>query len=127
MLIRSAAVACGGALGAVSRYILSGLVAHLSNESPFPLGTLVVNTSGAFVLGIVMGSAVSGRFVVSPTVRTFLTIGVLGGYTTFSTFSFETLEALRVGDIRVALVNIGATVLLGLAACWAGLALGENL
>lgn len=126
-MIRSVAVAVGGALGAVSRYLLSGWVAHLTGESLFPFGTLVVNTSGAFVLGVIMGGAGSGRFLVPPTVRTLLTIGILGGYTTFSTFSYETVEALRVGDIRVALANVGATVILGLAACWAGLSVGERL
>jgi fluoride exporter len=127
MLIRSLAVALGGAVGAVSRYLLSGWVAHLTRESQFPFGTLAVNTSGAFILGVIMAGAGSGRLLVPPTVRTLLTIGVLGGYTTFSTFSYETLAALRVGDVRVALANVGVTVILGLAACWAGLVVGEGL
>lgn len=126
--MRSLAVAVGGAIGAVSRYLISGWVAHLTRESPFPLGTLVVNATGAFVLGIVMGSTASGgRFLVGPTARTFLTIGILGGYTTFSTFSYETIEALRLGDMRVALGNVAATVVVGIAACGLGLALGERL
>lgn len=128
MLMRSLAVAVGGAIGAVSRYLISGWVAHLTRESPFPFGTLVVNATGAFVLGIIMGGTVSGgRFLMGPTARTFLTIGILGGYTTFSTFSYETIEALRLGDMRVALGNVAATVIVGIAACGLGLALGERL
>jgi CrcB protein len=128
VLIRSLAVAVGGAVGAVSRYLVSGWFAHLTRESAFPLGTLVVNATGAFVLGVVMGStSTGGRFLVGPTARTFLTIGILGGFTTFSTFSYETVEAFRVGDMRVAFANVAATLVVGIAACGLGLALGERL
>ncbi len=128
MLMRSLAVAAGGAIGAASRYLISGWVAHLARQSSFPFGTLIVNTTGAFVIGIVMGStAAGGRFLLGPTARTFLTIGILGGYTTFSTFSYETIEALRLGDMRAALGNVAATVVVGIAACGLGLALGERL
>jgi CrcB protein len=126
VLTRILAVAAGGALGAVTRYLASGWVAR-SAQSVFPFGTLAVNVTGALVLGAIMGSAASGRFLLSPTTRTFLTIGILGGYTTFSTFSYETIEALRVGDLRVAFGNLAATLLLGLSACWIGLKLGERL
>lgn len=126
MLIRVLVVAAGGALGTAARYLISGWVARLA-QSSFPFGILLINVSGALVLGGVMGATASGRFLLSPTTRSFLTIGILGGYTTFSTFSYETVEALRAGDLRVAVGNLAATLGLGLAACWLGLKLGERL
>jgi CrcB protein len=81
---RLAAVGLGGALGAAGRYLLSGWVAHLTRESPFPYGTLVVNLLGALVLGFFMGATTSGRMALSGNARAFLTIGVLGAFTATS-------------------------------------------
>ncbi len=88
---------------------------------------MVVNVAGAFVLGLFLGAITTGRFAVSPNVRAFVAIGVLGGLTTFSTFAYEILEAARVGDYRVAILNAGGSLALGLAACWVGLIIGEGL
>jgi CrcB protein len=126
-LARTAAVALGGALGAVGRYCISGWVSRLFTPSVFPWGTLTVNVVGAFVLGAFVGATAFGRLAVSPNLRVFVTIGVLGAFTTFSTFAYENLEALRVGDVRSAILNIGASLLVGLAACWIGLAVGQRL
>jgi len=127
MVTKILAVAAGGALGAVGRYLVSGWTSRLAPGSSFPWGTLAVNVSGAFVLGIVMAATTSGRLSVSPLARTFVTIGLLGAFTTFSTFSYETLEALRVRHWGVGIGNIAASLALGLAACWIGLAVGDRL
>jgi len=124
---RTAAVAVGGALGAVGRYWISGWVSRVSAPSLFPWGTLTVNLVGSFALGAFAGATVLGRFAVSPNLRAFVAIGVLGAFTTFSTFAYENLEALRVGDMRAATLNIGASLIAGLAACWIGLAIGQRL
>jgi Integral membrane protein possibly involved in chromosome condensation len=96
---------CG--LGGVLRYGMSLLVV-------FPYATLLVNISGSFVMGVL-----SERIVTQPW-RAFLLIGILGGYTTFSSFSMETLTLFERGDVRGALINIGASVILCLIACWLG-------
>ncbi|NOZ96076.1 MAG: fluoride efflux transporter CrcB [Acidobacteria bacterium] len=125
--VRLAAVALGGATGAVARYGLSGWMAMATKGSPFPYGTLSVNVLGAALLGFVMGTVTSGRWIISPAARDFLTIGLLGAFTTFSTFSYETVQATRLGYDRIAVANVAVSLLLGLAACWIGLTLGRSL
>ncbi len=125
-MTRLLAVALGGAFGAVSRYWISGWVARLTHESPFPWGTLAVNVAGSFLLGLMMGLGGEGRLLLPPAVRVVLGIGFLGAFTTFSTFSYETVEALRIGDFRVAIGNTVLSVLIALAACWLGLELGTR-
>ena len=124
---RTLAVAVGGAVGAVGRYWISGWISRVTAQHPFPFGTLSVNLVGAFVLGLVMGATTSGRFLVNPTIRILITIGCLGALTTFSTFAYETLEALRTGDFRIALANVGISIIAGLFAAWLGLNLGERM
>lgn len=118
------AVALGGALGAVSRYLISGWVMRFSHGSPFPFGTLTVNVTGSFLLGLLMSLGSEGSMLVPPTARVMIGVGVLGAFTTFSTFSYETIEALRVGDLRIAMGNVALNVVLTLVACWLGLELG---
>src|SRR4029434_903200 len=85
----------------------------------FPLGTLVVNVSGSFVLGFFAGfTGLEGPFLVSPRFRQFFMIGVCGGYTTFSSFSLQTLDLARDGDWLKALLNIGSSSGCCLAAVW---------
>lgn len=127
MLTRLLAVALGGAFGAVARYLVSGWVSRLVRESPFPYGTLAVNVAGSFLLGLLMGIGGEGRWLVPPQLRVLAGVGFLGAMTTFSTFSYETVEALRVGDVRVALSNVGVSVAAALVACWLGLEAGRQL
>jgi CrcB protein len=108
----------GGGLGAASRYWLSGWVPG-KVESDLPVGTLVVNILGCFLIGLLM-SAFEERFLTQPSIRVFLTIGILGGFTTFSTFSFETVALMRDGEILYATLNI----LVSIVTCVGGTALG---
>lgn len=111
----------GGFLGTIARFGLSGLV-HKHFGGYFPYGTLVINILGCLVIGILM-YLIEDRSMFGPTARLFLTIGLLGGFTTFSSFGYESVELLRDGDYRSAAFNVGASVVLGLGAVWAGRAL----
>ena len=111
-------VGLGGFVGAIARYWLSGLV-HRWSGSSFPWGTLVVNVVGCFLLGALMTIAET-RLAITPEARLFLAIGVLGSMTTFSTFSYETLELLRRAEALAALANAAVSLFLGLAAVLAG-------
>lgn len=124
---RTVAVAVGGAIGAVGRFWISGWVIRLGRDSLFPWGTLVVNLTGTFALGVFLGATTIGRFAVSPQVRAFVAIGVFGALTTFSTLAYEILEAARVGDYRSAMLNAGGSLVFGLTACWVGLNIGQRL
>jgi fluoride exporter len=85
----------------------------------FPYGTFVVNVVGCLVFGIIMGAA-RQRFVLGPSERAFLLIGILGGFTTFSTFTYETFALLQDGQLARALLNAGGQVACGFVALWAG-------
>jgi CrcB protein len=111
-------VALGGAAGSVGRYLVDGWVLRLVG-SHFPSGTFVVNVVGCLVFGIIVGAA-DERFMVAPAGRTFLLIGILGGFTTFSTFMFETLQLVRDAQFATALVNVAGQLVLGFLAMWAG-------
>ena len=121
-------VASGGAVGSATRYAVSGIAQRLWGASngfvaSFPTGTLVVNVTGSLLIGLVAGLAES-RALLSADVRLLLVTGVLGGYTTFSAFSLETLLLLRAGQTTTALTGVALQVLLGVAAAFAGFALG---
>jgi len=116
------AIAAGGALGAVLRYVISGWVQGMGGTR-FPWGTLAVNVVGSFALGLLMAGLLE-HAVTGPTTRTFWTIGVLGAFTTFSTFSYETLALLSIGDWSAGMANVAANLGLGLAAALIGLRLG---
>ena len=90
----------------------------------FPYGTFVVNVVGCLVFGVIVGLAES-RFIVGPSGRAFLLIGVIGGFTTFSSFTFESFELLRTGQVLPAAVNVAGQVVLGFLALWAGFGLGR--
>lgn len=120
-------VAVGGAFGSVGRYWLSGVVAARIGET-FPWGTLVVNVSGSFVIGLL--AALSGpesRVLASPGFRLFFMIGVCGGYTTFSSFSLQTLNLLRDGEWLYAGGNVALSVILCMFGVWLGYLLGMVL
>ena len=111
-------VAAGGALGATARYVMADLVHRVSSPF-FPWGTFVVNVTGCFAFGLVAGVA-DARGAIGPSTRAFVLVGVLGGFTTFSSFAFETMELLRAGQVPAALANGVGQVTLGLLAFWAG-------
>jgi fluoride exporter len=125
-------VMAGAAAGALARYIIGTAIAERYGTR-FPFGTLVVNVSGSFLIGILM-AVLSNGIRTYPLlaqyhthVRLLLIAGVLGGYTTFSTFSYETFGAARDGGALLGLVNVLASVGLGLIAAWCGLLIGERL
>jgi CrcB protein len=116
-------IAIGGALGTTARFWLSGVVARTIGET-FPWGTLVINVSGSFVIGFFGAlTGPDGRWFVGSTARQFVMIGMCGGYTTFSSFSLQTLNLANGGDWFPAGANIGLSVALCLIAVWVGVAL----
>jgi len=115
----------GGGLGACARYVLQGTVYRWTGVG-FPYGTLVVNVLGSLIIGILMTSF-EDRFLISPTMRLFLTVGILGGFTTFSSFSYETVALFLEGSIAAALANAGLSLILCLSATWLGTLLGRLL
>lgn len=121
-LINSAVVGSGGFIGALARYGLSGLVHRQVPLAVFPYGTLVVNLLGCLMIGVLAGLAES-RQLFGPEFRTFALIGVLGGFTTFSTFGYETVAMMRDAEFLRASTNVGVHIVLGLALVWLGYAL----
>lgn len=115
-------VGAGGFLGAILRYLVGGWVHHILDNPWLPFGTLVVNVVGCFLIGFLSGLA-EARSVFGPEVRLFLFIGVLGGFTTFSSFAYETFALARDTENLAAAANIFAQVILGLIAVWVGNAL----
>jgi CrcB protein len=113
-------IAIGGALGSMARYGMSSLIAARFGEL-FPWGTLIVNISGCFIIGFFAGlTGPDGRVMVSPDLRTFVTVGICGGYTTFSSFSLQTLDLLREGDLLRGGANIALSVATCMLAVWIG-------
>ena len=119
-------VGFGGFAGSILRYLMSGLVGHIFKINPFPLGTAVVNITGCFVIGL-LGGLAEHLQAFSPYSRLFLFLGLLGGFTTFSTFSYETVALLRDRELFIAFGNVGVHLLLGLAAVWLGLSCSKLL
>lgn len=112
-------VAFGGALGSVSRYLLGTWVQSVSKSIDFPFGTLTVNLIGCFVIGF-LSQLAEARGVFTSEARAFVFIGILGGFTTFSSFGNDTINLLRDGETFNALANVGANVILGLLLVWLG-------
>ncbi len=113
----------GGFIGSAGRYALSGVV-HRFLPAGFPWGTLVVNVLGCFAIGI-LGGLSEERGLLTADTRTFLMIGVLGGFTTFSSFGFETLQLLRDGQLATAFGNVALQLTMGLVAAWTGFAIAR--
>lgn len=114
-----------GAAGCVSRYLISSNLNAWLGKS-FPYGTLAVNIIGSFIIGIIFEVALRGS-VMSPTLRVALTTGFLGGLTTFSTFSFETVELLLNGKYLVGFLNIAGSLLLSFLSTYLGIVLVRQL
>jgi fluoride exporter len=118
-------VAVGSAIGGVARYLLGGLVQRLF-DTTFPAGTLLINISGSLLLGSIIRYATETS-TLTPEIRAFLTIGLCGGYTTFSTFSYETVALLEDGEWTRAGLYVLASVGLSLAGTLLGFALAREL
>jgi CrcB protein len=123
--LQLSAIAAGGALGAVSRFGVSTGVYRLLGRD-FPWGTLVVNLAGSLLMGALFVFFIE-RSAVAAEWRSAVLIGFLGAFTTFSTFSLETLALVEQGEMARALLNIGASVLLCLGACWLGMVVARAL
>ena len=113
-------VSIGGAVGTAARFWISGVIGQRYGEV-FPYGTLTVNVTGSFLIGVLAAlTNPDGRWLVSPSFREFFMIGVCGGYTTFSSFSLQTLNLIHDGEWLRAIWNTVASVLLCLFAVWLG-------
>ncbi len=113
-----------GALGALARYLLGRFVAERIGSS-FPVGTLLINVTGAFVIGVLF--ALSARKLLSPALYVILATGFLGGYTTFSTMSWESVQLIRGGSTRGSILYLGSNVVIGFAGAAVGLLIGRVL
>lgn len=119
------AIATGGALGALFRYWVSTGV-HKFAGSDFPYGTLTVNVAGSLLMGAIYVLFIE-RMDIDPLWRGALLIGLLGAFTTFSTFSIETLNLVESGELIGAMANIVASVVFCIAACWIGMVAGRQI
>lgn len=108
-----------GFLGTLARYYIQGLAQSHAGSS-FPIGTMVVNVSGCFIIGF-LSEVFTGRFLVAPQWRIFFTIGFCGAYTTFSTLAFETFQLVDRGELWHAAANVFLSFVLGMVSLWLGL------
>lgn len=122
MLLNAAMVGTGGFIGAVCRYAMSSYVQRSIPTAVFPYGTLIVNMLGCLLIGLAIGYAES-RQIFGEDFRRFVLIGVLGGFTTYSTFSYETLALVHNAEILRAVANVGVHIVFGLALVWLGFGL----
>jgi len=118
-MVKLLLVGTGGFLGSVLRYLMSGLVHRVLTDPLLPYGTLFVNVFGCLTIGF-LGGLSETRQLFSPESRLFIFIGLLGGFTTFSTFGYETFNIAHDGQLLMTLTNIGLQLILGLGAVWLG-------
>ncbi len=124
-MIETLVIFLGGGIGSVSRYWLAlGIYRFMGTK--FPYGTMVVNVLGCFLIGLWM-TIFGNRFMVNPNLRLFLIIGILGGFTTFSSFSYETISLFQEGSYFSGTANIVYSVLNCLGATWVGYTIGKLL
>jgi len=120
-------IALGSAMGGVARYGCSSLAARTIGET-FPWGTLLVNIAGSFVIGAFATlTGPDGRWLVPPDARQFVMVGICGGYTTFSSFSLQTLNLIRSGELGAAAANVFLSVALCMLSVWLGYVAGALL
>jgi CrcB protein len=112
-------VGVGGFVGSILRYLISGYIQQLTKSAVFPYGTLFVNLSGCLVIGI-LSQLAEMRGVFTAETRLLVFVGIVGGFTTFSTFGNETMNLLRDGENAQAVINIGVHIIFGLSAVWLG-------
>ena len=119
------AVALGGALGSLARHYVNIVVAHVFGR-PVPYATAAVNLLGSAAIGVLAGLIASGRLTMTPHMRAFVFVGLLGGFTTFSSFMLDTLTLTHSGDHALAMSNVIGQVAIGLIAVYAGYYLVTN-
>ena len=112
-------VGCGGFIGSICRYSLNGLIQRFLTQPWLPYGTLVINLLGCFLIGLLSGLSEMRQFL-SPEFRLMVFIGLLGGFTTFSTFGYESYGLAKNGNFSATLFNIAIHVIFGLFAVWLG-------
>ena len=123
-------IGLGGALGSMLRFGLGSLIDSNVQKTGyiFPWGTIIVNITGCFIIGFIFTiSSSEGRIILSSLTRNFIMIGILGGYTTFSSFSLQTLTLMQAGQRWEAAANVVLSVVLCLAGCWLGAMLANSL
>jgi len=117
-------VTIGGGTGALARYVAaSAIMTRFGGK--FPLGTLVINVTGSFSIGFLM-TMLTGRLQLDPRWRLLLVVGFLGGYTTFSSFEWETFTAVREGGLWTGMLNVVSSIVLGYVAVWLGAMLARR-
>ena len=116
-------VAVGGGIGATTRYLVSTWAAEKFGTN-FPYGTLIVNVVGCFIIGAFM-TLTTERLIVSPYWRLLVTVGFVGGLTTFSSYSYETFKLLQDADIMMAMYNLLSNVIIGFFATWLGISMAR--
>jgi len=126
MLVTSLLIALGGAIGSVARFWVAEAISTYFTTD-FPWGTIVANISGCFAIGVIAALTGDGRTVAALQTRQFLMIGVLGGYTTFSSFSLQTLLLAQNGEWLRAAANVGLSLVACLVAVWLGHTLASAL
>jgi CrcB protein len=114
-------IGCAGALGALARYILGHLVSSRLGTS-FPYGTLIINVTGSLIIGFIL--ALTSRHILNTEAQSIIATGFLGGYTTFSTMSWEGVQLARGGRLGASFLYFGSNVIVGVLAASAGIALG---
>ena len=119
------AIAAGGALGAVARHGVNHVVHQRALSATFPAGIFLINVLGSFAIGVIAGLLAANRISLSGSARAFVIAGVLGGFTTFSSFSLDTLTLMRAGHYGQAFWNVSGQVVLSLAGVWAGFKLAS--
>jgi len=117
-------VMLGGASGSLARYVIGAAIMNRVGGR-FPLGTIFINLSGSFIIGFLM-TVLTERSILNPNWRLLLVVGFLGGYTTFSTFEWETLGLMRDGARWLALLNAAGSVVIGYVAVWLGALAGKR-
>ena len=121
------AIGVGGALGSMARHAVNVLVHQRWSVPRFPIGTVIVNVTGCCIIGLLAGLVISGRLPMRLHWREFVFVGLLGGFTTFSTFGLDTVVLIRSGDMTQAMTNILLQVLGGLGGVYISLVIAERV